>query len=66
MLIPKIVGKFKMQTSKQINILNNKSGTKTWQHDYYNYVIRNDAQYQRIKEYIKNNPENWVDDKFFV
>ncbi len=66
MLIPKIIGKFKMQTSKQINILNDKSGTRTWQHDYYDHIIRNDAQHQRIKTYIKNNPQNWVDDKFFV
>ncbi len=66
MLIPKIMGKFKMQTSKQINILHNSPGTKTWQHDYHDHIIRNDTEYQRIKKYIRNNPLNWKADTFFV
>ncbi len=66
MLIPKIMGKFKMQTSKQINILRNTPGTKTWQHDYHDHIIRNDTEYQRIKIYIRNNPLNWKNDTFLV
>jgi len=66
MLIPKIMGKFKMQTSKQINILRNTPGTKTWQHDYHDHIIRNDTEYQHIKTYIRNNPLNWKDDTFLV
>ena len=65
MLIPKIMGKFQMQTSKQINIINNTPGNKNWQHDYHDHVIRNDAEYQRIKYYIRNNPSKWKDDKFY-
>jgi len=65
MLIPMIMGKFQMQTSKQINIINNTVGSKNWQHDYNDHVIRNNAEYQRIKHYIKNNPLNWKDDKFY-
>ncbi len=65
MLIPMIIGKFQMQTSKQINIINNTPGNKNWQHNYHDHVIRNDAEYQRIKQYIKNNPLNWKDDTFY-
>ncbi len=65
MLIPKIIGKFKMQTSKQINIINNTIGNKTWQRNYNDHVIRNNSEYHRIKQYIKNNPSNWKDDKFY-
>ena len=65
MLIPMIMGKFQMQTSKQINIINNTPGNKNWQHNYHDHVIRNNAEYQRIKHYIKNNPLNWKDDKFY-
>jgi len=65
MLIPKIMGKFQMQTSKQINIINNTSGNKNWQYNYHDHVIRNDAEYKRIKHYIKNNPLNWKDDTFY-
>jgi len=59
MLIPKIIGKLQMQTSKQINIINNTPGTKNWQNDYYDHIIRNDREFQRIKNYIRNNPANW-------
>jgi len=65
MLIPMIMGKFQIQTSKQINIINNTVGNKNWQHDYNDHVIKNNAEYQRIKHYIKNNPLNWKDDKFY-
>ena len=64
MLIPKILGKFKQQTSKQINILRNTPGTKNWQRDYYDHIIRNEKSYQNIKNYIVNNPVKWEDDKF--
>ena len=65
MLIPMIMGKFQMQTSKQINIINNTPGNKNWQNNYHDHVIRNNGEYQRIKHYIKNNPLNWKDDKFY-
>ena len=48
-----------MQTSKQINILRNSAGQKTWQPNYHDHVIRDDAEYQRIKQYIINNPTKW-------
>jgi REP element-mobilizing transposase RayT len=65
MLIPMIMGKFQMQTSKQINIINITPGNKNWQNNYHDHVIRNDTEYNRIKQYIKNNPMNWKDDKFY-
>jgi len=57
MLIPKILGKFQQQTSKQINILRNTPGAKNWQADYNDHIIRDDESFQRIKNYIINNPE---------
>ncbi len=61
MIIPKILGKYKMLTSKQINILRNTPGKTNWQHDYYEHVIRNNESYNRIKKYIIDNPRNWVE-----
>ena len=65
MVIPKIVGKFQMQTSKYINIIRNTQGQKNWQPNYHDHVIRNNLAYQRIKQYIINNPAKWNDDKFY-
>jgi hypothetical protein len=64
MLIPKILGKLQMQTSKQINILNNTPGKRTWQFNYHDHVFRNKNEYWLIKNYIINNPQNWHKDKF--
>ena len=58
MIIPKILGKFQMITSKHINISRNTSGKTNWQHDYYDHVIRNNESYFRIKQYIIDNPKN--------
>ncbi|MCF8302522.1 MAG: hypothetical protein K9I94_04530 [Bacteroidales bacterium] len=33
-----------------------------WQSRFYDHIIRNDMEYQRIKNYIINNPRNWNDD----
>jgi putative transposase len=65
MIIPMIIGKLKMQTSKYINILNNTPTHKNWQTDYHDHIIRDDQSYWNIKNYIKNNPANWNDDTFF-
>ncbi len=64
MVLVKMLGKFQQQTSKHINILRNSLGTKNWQHDYYDHVIRNNKSYNTIKYYIINNPKKWGDDKF--
>ena len=64
MIIPKIMGKLKQQTSKQINVVRITSGIKNWQANYHDHIIRNGDEYQRIKKYIINNPRNWKDDKF--
>lgn len=40
------------------------SNNHFFQPNYYDRIIRNDAEYQRIKNYIINNPKNWNEDKF--
>lgn len=35
-----------------------------FQPNYHDHVIRNDIEYQRIKQYIINNPVKWMNDKF--
>ena len=37
----------------------NASPTKIWQKSFYDHVIRNDRDLQRIEEYIYNNPMTW-------
>jgi hypothetical protein len=35
-----------------------------FQSNYYDRVIRNEQEYQRIKKYIIDNPTKWIDDNF--
>lgn len=59
MLIPKIMGKFQMQTSKHINILRNTPGRKNWQNDYYDIIINTQNDHLEVKQYIIDNPKKW-------
>ncbi|RLD36893.1 MAG: transposase [Bacteroidetes bacterium] len=37
---------------------------KIWQRNYWEHIIRNNKSYNTISKYIKNNPNNWDNDKF--
>ena len=39
---------------------------KLWQRNYHEHIIRDEQSYQRISEYIINNPAKWAEDKFFT
>ena len=36
-----------------------------WQSRFHDHIIRNDDEYQRIAQYIENNPAVWHEDKFY-
>lgn len=38
---------------------------KLWQNNYHEHIIRNQQSYQRISEYIVNNPAKWLENKFY-
>ncbi len=38
---------------------------KLWQRNYYEHIIRSTAEYERIADYINDNPAKWQDDRFF-
>ena len=62
MTIPLVVGYFKMNTAKRINQIIGSEGIPVWQRNYYEHIIRNDAEYNKIHVYIESNPANWVMD----
>jgi len=39
---------------------------KLWQRNYWEHIIRNENELNRIREYIINNPLNWHDDEHDV
>jgi len=54
-----IIRGFKSAVSKQL-------GYSVWQRDYFEHIIRDEKSYQKIAEYIVNNPANWKNDKFYT
>ena len=47
--LPEVVRTFK-------GLVTRNTGTKFWQRNYYEHVIRNEATLFKIREYIENNP----------
>ena len=60
--VSSIIGSYKSAVTKHANRLGLPNG---WQTRFHDHIIRNDAEYQRINDYIENNPMNWETDKFF-
>ncbi|MEO7315098.1 MAG: hypothetical protein ABIW47_07935, partial [Ginsengibacter sp.] len=59
--ISKIVRWYKGRCSFEIRKIN---VDFKWQSRFHDHIIRNDKEYQRISDYIINNPDTWKDDKF--
>ncbi|MFN3481336.1 MAG: transposase, partial [Thermodesulfovibrionales bacterium] len=58
-LLFEIVRQFKTFSARRINQLRNSSGIPLWQRNYYEHIIRNEDELNKIREYIINNPLKW-------
>lgn len=63
-----IIGAFKSITTHEYIIgVDNKNWPqfykRLWQRNYYEHVIRNDADLNRIRDYIQSNPAKWDEDE---
>lgn len=54
---------FKSAVTKRINENRQTPGEKIWQRNYYEHIIRNESELNRIREYIVNNPLQWELDR---
>lgn len=60
--VSSIIGGYKSAVTKHANRLGLPNG---WQSRFHDHIIRNDVEFQRIKNYISNNISNWNQDKFY-
>jgi putative transposase len=62
-----IIGQFKSKASKQITTTAGRTSVipgQVWQRNYYEHIIRNESEWDRIRKYIETNPLNWpLDDE---
>jgi putative transposase len=58
-----LVAGFKSSVTRRVNQNRITSGASLWQRNYYEHVIRDDADYTAIVEYVATNPQRWIEDK---
>ena len=57
-----VVAYWKYQTSKRINTARQTPGTRLWQRNYYDRIIRSEEMLDKARTYIAHNPARWGDD----
>jgi REP element-mobilizing transposase RayT len=61
-----IVRGYKSGVTGAINALPDVPTHIVWQRNYWEHIIRDDADYRRIEKYIDNNVDNWQNDKLHL
>jgi putative transposase len=59
--VSNMVGSFKSAVTR---LARGKNSDFNWQTRFYDHIIRNQEDYDRIERYIINNPANWEKDTF--
>ena len=57
--ISNLMNQMKGAVSRQI-------GKPVWQKGFYDHIVRTDADYQAIWNYIEGNPSKWKEDKYHI
>jgi putative transposase len=58
-----VIGQFKSRATRRIWSLAEYERVPIWQRNYYEHIIRSEAEWKRIYEYIENNPVRWEEDQ---
>ena len=58
-----LVRGFKTFSARKINTVRHSPRAKVWQRSFYDRIVRSDADLQRIRAYIFDNPGNWGKDR---
>ncbi len=58
-----IVRSFKSAVTRRVNEMHGTPGDGLWQRGYHEHVIRDEAELDRIREYINTNPLEWEFDQ---
>lgn len=61
--ISEIIRGFKTFTARKINDLQNTQGRPFWQSRFYDRIIRDEGELNRIRQYICDNPLHWENDR---
>ena len=62
--LPSFVAGFKASVTRSTRAMLPRWRTPIWQRNYYEHIIRNDRDLERIREYIAANPARWEEDSY--
>jgi REP element-mobilizing transposase RayT len=60
----RLIGAFKTVSTKRFNEIRGTPGTVVWQRNYYEHIIRNEDECEKIREYVRRNPLLWACDRY--
>nr|WP_044200466.1 transposase [Oscillochloris trichoides] len=55
-----IIAAFKTISTRSINDLRGMHGVSVWQRNFWEHVVRDSLDLDRVRAYIQNNPRRWV------
>jgi putative transposase len=61
--LAEIVRGFKTYSARRINRIRGNAAQPVWQRNYYEHIVRNDDELNKIREYIQTNPLRWLYDR---
>jgi REP element-mobilizing transposase RayT len=61
--LPTMVRAYKGAVKKRVNEMRQTPGAPVWERGYYERVIRNEKELDRIREYVLANPQRWRFDR---
>jgi REP element-mobilizing transposase RayT len=61
-----IVRGYKSAVTGRLRVLFNAPDLIVWQRNYHEHIIRDEASFQTIAEYIQTNPQRWADDTYYI
>jgi REP element-mobilizing transposase RayT len=54
-----IIGAYKSTVTRLINGLHHTPGAPVWQRNYFEHIISNEKDFNKIQTYIEENPSKW-------
>jgi REP element-mobilizing transposase RayT len=60
-----VIGNFKAAVTRRARALHRVPAVPVWQRNYYEHIIRNEDDLNRIRQYIIDNQPRWSEDEYY-
>jgi REP element-mobilizing transposase RayT len=60
-----VIGNFKAAVTRKVRAKQDASRAAIWQRNYYEHIVRDEDDLNRIRRYIIDNPARWAEDEYY-